>query len=108
MAGYERGRRAEESVSIKRWATRKDAVQKDIIAALESVGCEVWVIEKPVDLLTNFRGQWMPLECKTPQKNGKARKRNDQAEQTETIERTRIPVVTTPLEALKAIGAFVK
>jgi len=93
-------------MSLKRWATRKDAVQKDIIAALEAAGCEVWVIEKPVDLLTNFRGQWLPLECKTPQKNGKPRKRNDQPEQTETIERTRIPVVTTPVEALRAIGAM--
>lgn len=92
-------------MSIKRWATRKDATQKDIISALEAVGCEVWVIERPCDLLTNFRGQWLPMECKTPQANGKARKRSDQAEQTEVIERTRIPVVTTPIEALRAIGA---
>jgi len=93
-------------VSIKRWATRKDAVQKDIIAALESAHVEVWVIEEPVDLLTHYRGRWMPLECKTPQKNGKPRKRNDQQEQTQTIERTRIPIVTTPIEALKAVGAI--
>jgi hypothetical protein len=93
-------------VSIKRWATRKDAVQKDIISALEAVGCEVWVIEKPVDLLTLFRGQWMPLECKTPKANGKPAKRSDQAKQTEVIERTLIPVVTTPTEALRAIGAM--
>lgn len=92
-------------MSIKRWATRKDAVQKEIIQALEAAGCEVWVIEKPVDLLTNFRGQWMPLECKTPQKNGKARKRNDQTEQAELIQRTAIPLVTTPMEAFRAIGA---
>lgn len=91
-------------MSIKRWATRKDAVQKDIITALETAGCEVWVIEKPVDLLTLYRGQWMPLECKTPQKNGKPRKRNDQAAQTEVIARVRIPVVTTPMEALRAVG----
>jgi hypothetical protein len=47
----------------------------------------------------------MPLECKTPQKNGKARKRNDQPEQAEVITRTRIPIVTTPIEALRAVGA---
>lgn len=93
-------------MSIKRWSTKKDTVQRDIIQALESVNCEVWVIERPCDLLTNFRGRWLPLECKTPQRNGKARKRTDQAEQTALIERTGIPVVTTPLEALKAIGAF--
>lgn len=92
-------------MSIKRWATRKDSVQKDIISALEAAHCEVWVIDRPCDLLTLFRGRWMPLECKTPQKNGKARKRCDQADQTALIERTAIPVVTTPMEALRAIGA---
>lgn len=92
-------------MSIKRWATRKDAVQKDIIAALEAAGCEVWVIEQPIDLLTLYRGRWMPMECKTPQKNGKPRKRTDQADQTELLQRTAIPVVTTPIEALRAIGA---
>jgi hypothetical protein len=92
-------------MSLKRWATRKDAVQRDIVEALETAGCEVWVIEKPVDLLTLYHGRWMPLECKTPQKNGKARKRNDQPEQAEVITRTRIPIVTTPIEALRAVGA---
>lgn len=92
-------------MSIKRWATRKDAVQKDIIAALERAGCEVWVIDQPIDLLTLYRGRWMPLECKTPQKNGKPRVRNDQQQQVALINRTAIPVVTTPIEALRAIGA---
>lgn len=94
-------------MSIKRWATRKDATQRVIVEALEAVHCEVWIIERPCDLLTLFRGRWLPLECKTPQSNGRVRKRSDQAEQTETLERTRIPVVTTPMEALRAIGAVV-
>jgi hypothetical protein len=92
-------------MSIKRWATRKDATQRVIVEALEAAHCEVWIIERPCDLLTLFRGRWLPLECKTPQANGKALKRSDQAAQTQTLERTRIPVVTTPLEALKAVGA---
>lgn len=92
-------------MSIKRWSTRKDISQQAIVEALEAVGCEVWIIERPCDLLTNFRGRWLPIECKTPQRNGRARKRSDQAEQTALIERTRIPVVTTPIEALRAIGA---
>lgn len=92
-------------MSIKRWATRKDTTQRKIVEALEAVHCEVWIIERPCDLLTLFRGRWLPLECKTPTASGKARKRADQAEQTEVIERTCIPVVTTPMEALRAIGA---
>jgi hypothetical protein len=82
--------------------SRKDEAEDDIVKALEGAGCEVWVIEHPVDLLTLYRGRWQPLEVKT----GKYRPRKDQAEQTVVLQRTQIPVVTTPLEALKAIGAM--
>jgi hypothetical protein len=93
-------------MSIKRWATRKDATQRLIIQALEAVNCEVWVIERPCDLLTLYRGRWLPIECKTPQPNGKVRQRADQVDQAVTLQRARIPVVTTPVEALRAIGAM--
>lgn len=96
-------------MTIKRWSTRKDTAQKDIVAALEQAGCEVWVVERPWDLLVR-RHCWMPgwvmgLEVKTPQANGKARKRTDQADQAETIQRAGVPIVTTSMEALRAVGA---
>ena len=86
--------------SFKR-RSRKDATEDAIVKALEQVGVEVWVIERPCDLLTLYRGLWQPLEVKPL--DWKPRK--DQAEQTERLARTRIPVVTTPLEALRAVGA---
>ena len=88
-------------MSLARFAKKRDKAERPIISALEAVGAEVWVLDTPVDLLTLFRGVWMPLEVKT----GKYRKRKEQAAQSETIERAKIPVVTTPLEALEAMGA---
>ena len=46
-----------------------DANQASIVEALEKVGCKVHDIDKPVDLLVEFRGIWVVLEVKT--KKGK-------------------------------------
>ncbi len=42
-----------------------DANQADIITALEKIGCTVHDIDKPVDLLIEFRGLWILMEVKT-------------------------------------------
>lgn len=88
-------------MSLSRFAKKRDKAEPAIIQALEQVGAEVWALDNPCDLLTLYRGRWQPLEVKT----GKYRPRRDQAEQTAVLSRTAIPVVTTPLEALQAIGA---
>lgn len=88
-------------MSLARYAKKRDKAEPAIIQALEQVGAEVFVLDKPCDLLTFYRGRWQPLEVKT----GKYRPRKDQAEQTAVLSRTGIPVVTTPIEALKAVGA---
>ena len=46
-----------------------DANQASIIDALVKIGCTVYDIDKPVDLLVEFRGLWLVLEVKT--KKGK-------------------------------------
>ena len=46
-----------------------DANQASIVEALEKIGCKVYDIDKPVDLLVEFRGVWIVLEVKT--KKGK-------------------------------------
>jgi len=45
-------------------ANRVDANQKTIVTALRKVGCRVYEIERPVDLLVEFRGSWCVLEVK--------------------------------------------
>ncbi len=42
-----------------------DANQSEIITALEKIGCIVYDIDKPVDLLVQFRNLWIVLEVKT-------------------------------------------
>lgn len=42
-----------------------DANQAEIVLSLEKIGCLVWDMEKPVDLLVEFRGLFVPLEVKT-------------------------------------------
>jgi len=46
-----------------------DANQASIVEALLKIGCKVYDIDKPVDLLVEFRGLWIVLEVKT--KKGK-------------------------------------
>lgn len=42
-----------------------DANQSEIVKSLEKIGCRVWDMERPVDLLVEFRGVFIPLEVKT-------------------------------------------
>jgi len=95
-----------------RRAAKVDKSQALIVAALRAAGAFVYPIGRPVDLLVKYRDPetfqwlWTPMECKTPgyEKNHlKERK-----EQGEFIELHDIPVVTTPSEALRAIGVGTK
>jgi hypothetical protein len=94
-------------VSLNRYAVRRDKAEPAIIQALEQVGAEVWPLDQPVDLLVRFRQQWHLLEVKTPRgKKGVARIDKRQEAQINFLESTGTPVVKTPIEALKAIGAM--
>ena len=54
-----------------RKAARVDANQGDIVAALRKAGAEVYIIRQPVDLLVYWRGRWLPVEVKEPDKRGR-------------------------------------
>lgn len=84
-----------------RRAAKRDTAEPPIIQALEQVGAEVWPIDYPVDLLVRFRERWHLLEVKT----GKSKVRKEQTAQRNFIESTNTPIVRTPIEALRAIGA---
>jgi hypothetical protein len=93
-------------MSMPRYNGKRDKSEADIIEALEKVGAEVWPLDYPVDLLIRFRQKWHLLEVKTPYgKAGKARKDKRQEAQINFIETTGTPIVTTPMEALRAVGA---
>jgi hypothetical protein len=80
---------------------RSDLSQREIVEALRACGVSVWHIGEPCDLLTFYRGSWLPLEAKT----GKAQ-RKDQPKQAEFLKTFDVPRVTTPTEALKAVGVI--
>lgn len=55
-------------MSVNRWAAKRDANEPAIVQALQAVGVEVWKLSganKP-DLLTRYRGRWLPLGVKMP------------------------------------------
>lgn len=48
-----------------KYAKRADGNQRDVIAALEKIGCSVYIVGRPVDLLVGFRHFNFLIECKT-------------------------------------------
>lgn len=50
------------------YSEKRDANEKPIVAALRAVGVEVWHVSGAglPDLLTLYRGVWLPLEVKNP------------------------------------------
>lgn len=89
-----------------RYALRKDLTQSDIVATLRAAGVYVEIMHTPCDLLTYFRGRWLPLEVKTASNTGRIAKDKRQKAQREFLEATGCPIVTSPDEALKAVGAI--
>jgi len=72
------------------------------------MGVKVWT-KLPSDLLTLYWSSkyqtflWQPIECKTPTKSGRRRKRKDQAEQDEFLSSTGTPVVLSLTDAIEAL-----
>ena len=95
-------------LSLKRYATKRDASEAPIVEALRAVGALVYRLDEPCDLLVRFRGRWHTLEVKTPY--GKAgRERLDKRQETQQnfLRLTGTPIVKSPLDALRAVGAAI-
>ena len=77
-----------------------DINQPPIISALEKIGCRVYEMERPVDLLVEYRSVWIVLEVKNRKGKNKLTK-----EQVKFFELTEAPayVVRDPLEAIDAV-----
>lgn len=89
-------------VGINRWAAKVDGNQGVIVRALRKAGVQVWIIRRPVDLMTLWAGLYLPLEVKPEDWNGKFSSK----EQEEACTVYGIPVVKNPLEALRAVGVL--
>lgn len=88
-------------MTLNRYAKRKDANQDQIVKALEQVGAEVWIVDRPCDLIVWYRRFWHLLETKMPKGRMTPRQQADRdAGRGEGIQ-----TVRSPLDALRAIGA---
>ena len=85
-----------------RRAAKRDIAEPGIVAALRAVGAFVYLHDSPVDLSVRYRGVWHWLEVKTP---GQSDHRKERKDQQAFIRLHDVPVVTTPTEALIAVGA---
>lgn len=87
-------------MSLYRRNPRRDANERDIIAALEAIGAKVEQRLR-TDLIVKFRGQIHLLEVSNP--DNKYRQREQ--EQLDFLTAWQIPIVNTAEEAMQAIGA---
>ena len=97
-------------MSLNRYAKKKDSTQDAIVNAIRNAGWRVWVLSKPVDLLCWKLGKGFRLvEVKSSRKkDGTTAQDKRQQDQIDFIALTDCPVVTTPEEALIALGEIRK
>jgi len=89
-------------MTLNRYAAKRDSIEPQIIEALTKAGWHCWQLDYPVDLLCWKEGRgFVLMEVKT----GKGKIRKEQKAQRNFVETTRTPIVRTPLDALRAIGA---
>jgi hypothetical protein len=81
-----------------RWANRTDANKKAIVDALRAIGCVVYDIQQPFDLLV-WRGFWRCLEVK--EKDGKLTA--EQAKELGKLGLDAVRIVRTPEAAIEAM-----
>lgn len=89
-------------MSVNRYNPKRDANEREIVEALEQAGVHVWRLNTPCDLLCFRLGKFYALEVKART----ARLDKRQADQTEFLRVTGAPIVRTPEQALKAVGAM--
>ena len=83
-------------MGLRRFANKRDANEPGIIAALEALGCMVYRLDKPVDLLVLHRGTVHLCEVKT-------RKGKLTADQREFSESWPIRVLRTVEDAIALV-----
>lgn len=86
-------------MSLKRFATRRDATEPAILRALAKVGAD-YVLLDAFDVLVLFRGRLTMLDCKT------AKGRPTRNQQVLVQRGWPLRFVKTEEEALQAIGAM--
>jgi hypothetical protein len=91
---------------VRRYGAKRDASEPGIVAALRSVGVSVHHLSAPnmPDLLCGYQGETHLLEVKSP--GARRRLTPGQRDFMASWFGAPVAVVTTPEEALRAVGAI--
>ena len=91
-------------MSLKRYAAKRDAIEKPIMDALQAIGATVHQLsdDSIPDLLVGFRDETFLLECKT----GKGKLTAGQETFMDTWQGGAVYVVRSVPEALHCVGAI--
>lgn len=82
-----------------KYAKKVDLNQKEIVDALKQIGCEVWIIGTPVDLLVGYRSRNFLIEVKRP---GEKPRTDDQKRFLKNW-KGQVRICETPEEAIKLV-----
>ncbi len=89
-----------------KYATMRDAIEPEIVAALEAIGCTVIRMDVPVDLLVGYRKRCFLIECKSDKSISHTSRDNQKTkDQKEFFKwwRGQVRVCSTPEEAIRLV-----
>jgi len=90
-------------MSLNRWAKRRDANEPDVVKELEAIGCTVFRLDQPADLLVGFRGLNLLVEVKDGSKPPSQRELTDAQAVFSSEWRGQWLEAKTPHEAVQAV-----
>jgi len=93
-------------MSLSRYRNRRDENEKEIITALESIGCTVYPMDQPCDLLVGRGGKNILIEIKNPSKPKGDRKKTDAQREFFASWKGQVRIVETVDEAIALITAM--
>jgi len=89
--------------SQPKYAKARDANEPEIIKALEAIGCTVFPIDVPCDLLCGYRRRSYLLEVKDPSQPKSNRKKTKVQEKFHAEWKGQIDIVETAEDAIKIV-----
>jgi hypothetical protein len=95
-------------MTLNRYAAKTDPNQGEIVKALREIGCVVWAIGWPVDLLIRppKGSRWLPMEVKNPLV--KWTLTEDQVQFTMLAGECPVAIVTDVESAIRAVRAVMQ
>ncbi len=88
---------------LRRYGNKRDDNEGDIIKALEAIGCSVFRLDTPCDLLCGYRKRCYLLEVKNPEKPKWDRKKTPAQEKFFATWNGQINIVETAEEAIRIV-----